>query len=888
MVKVGSMRKAKRILLIASVLAVSVHGAGASIWNRQKSDKQAEAAAAPAAMSLAAVETDSARVVLRTSGTPAYTSYSPSPEVFVIDLTATAKGSALAIPATLPAGIASITADEAVEMGNRLTRVTFRLAHPLTLEASAEGNSVIVSLPGAEMAAVTPVAPLAAEPLPAVVAAAPVAEPPADTPHVEAIPEPAAVVAEPTASAETLSIPRARSVKRIETAGSGEALEIRISGDGALAYNAFRLENPSRLVIDLAGVKNSVAKSSINVADPLVKRVRVGQFKTAPDPVTRVVVDLGAKSNYQIIPDGESLRVSFGAGTSTATSYAPASNEPAAVSAAATAMPEPARAVAEPAPSAPEPVRSAPAPVSVATSSPASSVPAASSMTVIQPAAKHQTPAPKAATADVTSRVPTIADNSSWKMPERASRGAKPVINAPRDQSPPDSRRSRNSNATTPTGENVFVEQPDERRPQGQVLSTGTATQGGRTLSGSQKVFSGEPLSLNLKDADIKDVLRTFAQLTGLNVAVDPDVGGIVTVDFADVPWDQALDIILRQNGLTFVLEGNVMRIGTIARISAETSANRKLAEEERLNVPLSTVSFKLSYARATEVQALLRDLASPRARIIVDQRTNQLIISEIPQYLQTMQNLIESVDVPTRQVMIEARIVEASKIFSQQYGFEWGFNGAFDPALGNGPGLIFPNRIGYTGGPFAFSGGAARILDLSFTDVLGTFNLDFALNAAESESLVKVVSAPKVTTQDNTAAEIQSGVQIPYQTRVNFTTTISYIDATLRLSVTPQITEAGTVIMDVAVQKVTPGEPIEGAAGTPLNTRQAKTRVMVRDGGTAVIGGIYQVSDTTSQSRIPFIHQIPVLGNLFKSHSVRSSHDELLIFITPRILRAG
>jgi len=144
------------------------------------------------------------------------------------------------------------------------------------------------------------------------------------------------------------------------------------------------------------------------------------------------------------------------------------------------------------------------------------------------------------------------------------------------------------------------------------------------------------------------------------------------------------------------------------------------------------------------------------------------------------------------------------------------------------------------------------------------------------------------VTTQDNTAAEIQSGVQIPYQTRVNFTTTISYIDATLRLSVTPQITEAGTVIMDVAVQKVTPGEPIEGAAGTPLNTRQAKTRVMVRDGGTAVIGGIYQVSDTTSQSRIPFIHQIPVLGNLFKSHSVRSSHDELLIFITPRILRAG
>ncbi|MCU1245554.1 MAG: N-acetylmuramoyl-L-alanine amidase, partial [Acidobacteria bacterium] len=324
MVKVGSMRKAKRILLIASVLVVSVNGAGASIWNRQKSDKQAEAAAAPAAMSLSAVETDPSRVVLRTSGTPAYTSYSPSPEVFVIDLTATAKGSALAIPATLPAGIASISADEAVEMGNRLTRVTFRLAHPLTLEASAEGNSVIISLTGAaELAAVTPTAHPAVDPLPLVAAAQPAPEPPADTPHVEAIPEPAAMVAEPAASAETLSIPRARSVKRVETAGSGEALEIRISGDGALAYNAFRLESPSRLVIDLAGVKNAVAKNNINVADPLVKRVRVGQFKTAPDPVTRVVVDLGAKSSYQIIPDGESLRVSFGAGTSLATSFAP-------------------------------------------------------------------------------------------------------------------------------------------------------------------------------------------------------------------------------------------------------------------------------------------------------------------------------------------------------------------------------------------------------------------------------------------------------------------------------------------------------------------------------------------------------------------------------------
>ena len=328
------------------------------------------------------------------------------------------------------------------------------------------------------------------------------------------------------------------------------------------------------------------------------------------------------------------------------------------------------------------------------------------------------------------------------------------------------------------------------------------------------------------------------------------------------------------------------MRIGTIDRLATETASSRRLADEERLNVPLTTLSFKLSYARAQEVAGLLKDLASPRAKIITDARTNQLIISEIPQYLQSMRNLIDTVDIPNRQVVIEARVVETTKTFTRAFGFDWNFGGVLDPALGTGTGLIFPNRIGFNGGPFQFTGGAQQVLGVVLTDVLGTFNLDFALHAAETESLVRVVSAPKVTTQDNTPAEIQSGVQIPYQTRVNFTTTISYIDATLRLSVTPQITEAGTIIMDISVQKTTPGEPIEGAAGTPLATRQARTRVMVRDGGTAVIGGIYQASDSQSQSRVPILGQIPILGALFRSNAMRTQHDELLIFITPRIVR--
>ncbi|MFP5247680.1 MAG: type IV pilus secretin PilQ, partial [Thermoanaerobaculia bacterium] len=401
------------------------------------------------------------------------------------------------------------------------------------------------------------------------------------------------------------------------------------------------------------------------------------------------------------------------------------------------------------------------------------------------------------------------------------------------------------------------------------------------------RVFNGEPISLNLKDADIKDVLRTFAELTGLNIAVDPGVTGAVTVDFVDVPWDQALDLILRQNGLTFTIEGNVMRIGTVERIAAEAIATRRLEEEERLKVQLTTLSFKLSYARALDVAALLKDIASPRARIIVDQRTNQLIVSEIPEFLRTMQNLITTVDIPSRQVMIEARIVESLRTFSQQWGFEWGFGGELDPALGTGTGLVFPNRIGYEAGPFNFALGDP-VISLSLFDVLGTFDLDFALHAAEDQGYAKVISAPRVTTQDNMPAEIMSGFQIPYQTRVNFTTTVSYLDATLRLAVTPQITEAGTVIMDISVQKNEPatGVSIPGAAGTSLTTRQARTRLMVRDGGTAVIAGIFQTRDNNAVARLPFVHNIPVIGALFRTHSIETSHDELLIFITPRIVR--
>ena len=828
MVKVGSMSRAKRILLIGGVLLACVGTADARLWGSRKAEKPAATAAVPGAIVLNAVEVDGSQVILRTTGAPAYTSYSPAPGVFVIDLTGTSRDAAAVIPATLPSAVDSISADEVVEMGTRLTRVTFRFSESITPEIAAAEQSVVITIPAISIPGESA---SSIEVLPAVVPLIPQPDPIAETPAPVADVPVAEVIEEPVPVIEEATLPRARAVKSISaTTGSG-AVEVRISADGTLKYKAFRLENPSRLVIDLDGVKNAATRNSVPVDDDLVKRVRVAQFQPT---VARVVVDLAHRSEWQIEPAGDSLRVTF-----------PSAG---AVS----------RVVEEPAPA-------APAPVQIADVQPMPAPP----------------PSPKKPIVieEVPASVPTIAENaSSWKMPaepaartpEPASRGARKVINAPVDQEPPIQQT-----------DDVFATAP-QPVTQPQTLS------GPRTLSAGPRQFNGEPLSLNLKDADIKDVVRTFAELTGLNIAVDPGVSGSVTVDFVDVPWDQALDLILRQNNLTYVLEGNVMRIGTIDRLAAEVQAARRLDEEQRLNVPLTTLGFKLSYARATDVAALLRDLASPRARIIVDARTNQLMISEVPIYLETMQNLIATVDIPTRQVMIEARIVESSRTFTQEWGVDWDFGGTLDPALGTGTGLVFPNRVGFRGGPFNFGGAAAPVLTLNFLDVLGVFDLDVTLRAAEASGYIKVISAPRVTTQDNTAAEIQSGFQIPYQTRVNFTTTVTYLDATLRLTVTPQITEAGTVIMDIAVQKNEPAEglAIEGAAGTPLTTRQARTRLMVRDGGTAVIAGIFQTRDNRAQSRIPILHNIPIIGELFKTHDISTAHDELLIFITPRIVR--
>ncbi len=433
-----------------------------------------------------------------------------------------------------------------------------------------------------------------------------------------------------------------------------------------------------------------------------------------------------------------------------------------------------------------------------------------------------------------------------------------------------------------------------EHAPAAQVLNESSAradTYATTEVETEEQQFTGEPISLSLKDADVRDVLKTFSALTQLNIIVDPGVGGSVTVELRDVPWDQALDLILRINGLDYVLENNVLRVATNQKLSAEKAAKVNLDKQREQAKPLKTVLKPLSYAKASYVAGLLSNdsyLLSDRGSVTTDERTNTLIIRDVVDRVEGALRLIDSLDQPTPQVVIEGRIVETTRDFSRELGVSWGFSGVMDAAARQRHRARFPQLRHQSIGGVDLRARRAGFLAFSFGDILNTFNLDFLLSAAETDGLLRIVSTPRVTTQNLMQASIRSGLQIPVQTVANNTVTVQYVDATLRLQVTPQITAEGTVNLDIDIKKqeAVLATAVTGGNNVPIFTRDAQTQLLVRDGGTTVIAGIYQINDQENENRIPGLYKIPLFGNLFKNKGTFKRHDELLIFITPRIVK--
>ena len=413
----------------------------------------------------------------------------------------------------------------------------------------------------------------------------------------------------------------------------------------------------------------------------------------------------------------------------------------------------------------------------------------------------------------------------------------------------------------------------------------------------------GYPIDINFVGTDIRDVSRFFSQLTGLNVVVDPDLSGPVTVRLFDVPWDVAFEAILKSHRFGYQVDDNIVRVASLTTLAAEAGDRAVLAEQRQLATPLETSAVRLSYSDATEIQPVVESQLSSRGQAIVDVRTNSLIIKDTPDVISEINELILSLDIAAPQVLIESRIVETTKNFSRSLGIQWGFGAVADAAHGNTTGLVFPNDMafvgntntgpgaqpsGISGTPFAVNLPATNPtagVALTMGSILDTFRLDVALSAMEEEGRGKIISSPKVTAQDNVPASIESGRRIPVQTLIDNTASITFINANLSLEVTPQITAEHTVMLDIVVDKSEPDFGNQVLGIPTIFTRRAVTKLLVRDGGTTVIGGIFQMSATEEERRVPFLHRVPLLGTLFKSRDTNQANNELLIFITPRIL---
>jgi type IV pilus assembly protein PilQ len=607
----------------------------------------------------------------------------------------------------------------------------------------------------------------------------------------------------------------ATAIQDIHVTRVGDQTQVRIAADGKPAYEALRLSNPERLVLDFAGARPRVGARVLQSSWSPVASVRVAEFKPG---VTRVVVDLSASSPYRISAEGRFLTVVFGT----------------------------------------------------------------------SPGASGNQPAPP------ISRKSELADLgvSRLSLPEMITRSdaglARPAQQPATAESAGQPGEPRGEPAPSTPPQPLPSAAPSRSAP------SSVPAQGGR--------YSGEPISVNLKDVDLKDFFRLIHEISGLNVVLDPSVRGSLTIVLDDVPWDQALDIVLKNNNLDRQLEGNVLRVATRDTLKKEAEALRDLAKAQAEAVPQVTTTRVLSYAKASAVTDTLKKFLSPRGEILADERSNMLIIRDIPSVLPDIDNLIAQLDRKSQQVEIEGRVVAASRNFFREIGNQLGFVSSHNRSgnsnlFGGIPTVPSPHErtpppplvVSGTDGNIPMNvnlGATVPTSGFSYFHTSSNLALDLIISAAETRGVGKLLSKPKVITQNNEKAIVKQGTKIPVQTIINNTISVQFIDAVLKLEVTPQITAEGTVFMDVMVENTAIDEAIPRVQGIPaLNTQATETKITVADGGTFVIGGVIISSQRTDIAQVPLIGSIPVIGHLFKRTTVNTQSQELLFFLTPRIL---
>jgi len=618
-------------------------------------------------------------------------------------------------------------------------------------------------------------------------------------------------------------LPKATRVKSIQWIRDKD-LQLIVTSDGALSPSVFFVDS-QRLVIDLPGVEAENRQPNLQSDDVYIKQVRIGQHEKK----LRLVIDLNAPIHYDWELDKNQLKVTL-SGLAEDPALPPFAE-----------MSGPAKGA----------VTGGSMTADKAAQAPSPAVPKASKLPALPPSLPAGSTEKPASPAEVEETASDTAKKDNFLKRIRQNEAS--------------------SKLSAATAQKIL-----DREAAANILPQG---------------YVGKKISLDFQDADTTNIIRLIAEVSGLNFVVADDVTGKVTMKLNDVPWDQALDIILEMHNLGKVREGNIIRVATLANLSKQRDEEARAKETKIKAEDLLTRVIYVNYAKADDMQSLLTKLLSSRGEIVVDKRTNALIVKDIKDNLNEVERLSKKMDTKTPQVLIEARIAEVKPVFLRSLGIKWGagYNattGGNLVGIGNSANTS-PVNAGVP--DFAVNLPASTSLGgIGFTFGRFTqnpFTLDLRLSAGETQALTRVVSTPKIMVLDNHEALIEQGESVPFSTVSQEGTQVQFIDANLTLKVTPHISPDGGILLDVHLSKNEAGPVSPGAPGPPIFKKEVTTNVLLMNGETMVIGGIYETKKTESESGIPWLKELPLVGWLFKNKETREDTSELLVFLTPKVM---
>lgn len=906
------LRQALFAMVLGGALAVTGCASTGTMGTGETDKAQAEAAdtATPGSESQKVsveyinVVGDGDRVLIGTAGQVKYTVFKLSdPSRLIIDMPGidlSKVSSPMAVGNEYLGEITAVTYGDDKDIG----RIVIALNENIDHEVKTGDNSILVSL--AKMTGEQPTG--------SIIAAS------SETVTEEALdeePEKAVEAASKAPAAQPAPAKAASRVLKVSSSKDGGNTVIRIETDGlADNFNSFVLSDPARIVVDVLGVKNSTGKDAQKFQDSYLKGVRIGSYADK----ARLVFDGSGKKlpPYSVTAQDGAIVLAVGPTVAPAPKAAPAPAMVQAPKAAPIVIPAVAVKEQAPAPA----VEIAPAPVAegpkvekvdykkvgdkgrltiASSSKPEYSIrEGKDGKTVVLDIKNVLIPEALTRTLDASRLNTAVVSVSSYQ--ESLSPRSVRVLVKLKDRASYAVQEIDNSLAID------FVQAAVETPAAAAEAPSGSKSVVDKGIKIAEPEYNGKRIDLDMMDANVSDVLRLLAEISNLNIVASDDVKGTISLRLKNVPWDQAFDIILKSKGLDSIREGNVIRVAPALRVRQEREsalASRK-AEEKLEDMEIEFVA--VNYATAEDLVAQVKGVLSDRGDVTTDKRTNMLIIKDIRSGIDKARNVVTKLDTAIPQVLIEARIVEASSSFARDLGIQW------DVSYGTG-GNPTTNTFGASGTPGQFEnqaqipgGNIVRpdapnqyAVNLPASGIAGTLGaigfqvaklganplvLDLRLSAGESQGRLKTISRPRITTLDNKEAKIEQGESIPFETTSAAGTATTFVDANLSLTVTPHITPDGSVLMKIKASRNSIGTFTTSAGQPSINKKESMTEVLVKDGETTVIGGIVITDKNNQEKGIPFLKDIPLLGWFFRSTSVSDTQQELLIFITPKILK--